>query len=104
MNTARKRVRERISSHLQQYITCPIHITSTETRKQETIPFKLPFNSYYLQSHVLLSGIGADEMCGGYTRYYACYDKGGYELAEKEMMNDWNRLWFRNLVLICLLD
>ncbi|KNB43643.1 asparagine synthetase domain-containing protein [Blastocystis sp. subtype 4] len=36
-------------------------------------------------------------MCGGYTRYYACFDKGGYTMAKDEMMSDWSRLWFRNL-------
>lgn len=60
--------------------------------------FSTSFHPYTIQSRVLLSGIGADELCGGYTRYYASFARGGAEEAEQEMKNDWNRLWFRNLV------
>lgn len=66
-----------------------------------TIPdecFDIDFQDYQLQSRVLLSGIGADEMCGGYMRYSTAYSHGGYEESWKEMIMDWNRLWVRNLV------
>ena len=77
---------------------CPVHRIPSEPHTHPVNALKLLFHSYHLQSRVLLSGIGADEMCGGYTRYYACFDKGGYTMAKDEMMSDWSRLWFRNLV------
>lgn len=62
--------------------------------------FMLEFENYEIQSKVFLSGIGADELCGGYTRYQAAYNHGGYEESWREMTMDWNRLWYRNLVLL----
>lgn len=94
-NPTKKHVCELNWNHLKQLLICPVHTIPTQPSIH---PLKLLFHSYHLQSRVLLSGIGADEMCGGYTRYYACFDKGGYSMAANEMKSDWNRLWFRNLV------
>ena len=62
------------------------------------VTFDLQYIKYSLQSKVLISGIGADEMCGGYIRYQSAFDKGSLEDSWSEMQMDWNRLWFRNLV------
>lgn len=62
------------------------------------VSFDVQLEDYQLKSRVLLSGIGADEMCGGYMRYSTAYSHGGYKESWKEMTMDWSRLWVRNLV------
>ena len=71
-----------------------IQTALTET----TAPLHIPFYSYTLQSRVVITGIGADELCGGYTRYQAAYNQGGYEASWRQCAGDWDRLWYRNLV------
>lgn len=56
------------------------------------------FHEYSLQSKVLFSGIGADELCGGYVRYQTAFTNGGRKASWEEMTKDWSRLWIRNLV------
>ena len=67
-----------------------IHAALTET---PTHPLHLPFFPYTLQSRVVITGIGADELCGGYTRHQAAYNQGGYEASWKQCKGDWDRLW-----------
>ena len=76
-------------------ISSLIHTALTET---PTHPLHLPFFPYTLQSRVVITGIGADELCGGYTRYQAAYNQGGYEASWQQCKGDWDRLWYRNLV------
>lgn len=76
-------------------ISSLIHAALTET---PTHPLHLPFFPYTLQSKVVITGIGADELCGGYTRHQAAYNQGGYEASWQECKTDWDRLWYRNLV------
>ena len=45
---------------------------------------------------VLLLGMGADELMGGYGRHRKAYEEGGWELFRKEITMDQNRLWERN--------
>jgi len=45
---------------------------------------------------VLLLGMGADELMGGYGRHRKAYEKGGWEELQKELTMDQNRLWERN--------
>lgn len=45
---------------------------------------------------VLLLGMGADELMGGYGRHRKAYEKGGWEELKKELTMDQNRLWERN--------
>jgi asparagine synthetase B (glutamine-hydrolysing) len=46
---------------------------------------------------ILLSGLGADELLGGYGRHRTAWNQGGYEELQKELTMDLNRLWQRNL-------
>ena len=103
----KKRVFFKMCISLSQTVpNCPAHSVSEEkfnssssskTPKQ-FIPFAPSFVEYTLEAKRLFSGIGADEMCGGYVRYQTAYTRGSYEESWREMCNDWNRLWYRNLV------
>jgi len=46
---------------------------------------------------ILLSGLGADEVFGGYSRYRSAYKYYGLKGVQSEMELDLNRLWHRNL-------
>ena len=48
-------------------------------------------------TRVLLSGLGADELCGGYARYRTAYRRGGEDAARASMKADVDRIWLRNL-------
>ncbi len=58
---------------------------------------------YYTQSHVtssakvVFSGLGADEVWGGYARYKTALFKGQIEGLRHEMSVDLDRLWHRNM-------
>jgi asparagine synthetase B (glutamine-hydrolysing) len=45
---------------------------------------------------VLLLGMGADELMGGYGRHRKAYERGGWEELQSELTMDQNRLWERN--------
>ena len=49
------------------------------------------------QAKVVLSGLGADEVWGGYSRYRTAAVKGGLAGLHAEMSLDLNRLWHRNM-------
>ena len=76
---------------------CPCHCGQEEKERRES-GVDCQFSDYELKSKVMFSGIGADELCGGYVRYHTAYSHGGKEASWREMTNDWNRLWIRNLV------
>lgn len=48
-------------------------------------------------TRVLLSGLGADELCGGYARYRTAFRHGGEQAARASMKADVDRIWLRNL-------
>ncbi|PWN39473.1 hypothetical protein IE81DRAFT_326514 [Ceraceosorus guamensis] len=52
---------------------------------------------YISQARVLLSGLGADEQLGGYSRHKAAWQRGGEAELAKEIQLDISRLPSRNL-------
>lgn len=52
---------------------------------------------YTTPARVLLSGLGADELFGGYTRHNTAFDRRGYKGLADELELDFNRLGKRNL-------
>jgi asparagine synthetase B (glutamine-hydrolysing) len=53
--------------------------------------------SYETPARVLLSGLGADELFGGYTRHTTAFRRGGYSALNEELELDVRRLGKRNL-------
>lgn len=53
--------------------------------------------SYTTPARVLLSGLGADELFGGYTRHATAFNRRGYAGLVNELQVDFNRLGKRNL-------
>lgn len=49
------------------------------------------------ETRALLSGFGADELCGGYGRHKQASVKGGVEALRAELELDLSRMWTRNL-------
>ena len=45
----------------------------------------------------MFSGLGADEIFGGYARYKTAFVRGGSEEMESEMSMDIDRIWHRNM-------
>ena len=52
---------------------------------------------YSTPARVLLSGLGADELFGGYTRHATAFNRKGYPGLTDELELDFNRLGKRNL-------
>ena len=45
-----------------------------------------------------MTGLGADELCGGYGRHRTAYERGGYESVKDVLALEVARLWERNLM------
>ena len=56
-----------------------------------------PQSSYITPARVLLSGLGADELFGGYVRHATAYSRQGYPGLIEELKLDVSRLGKRNL-------
>ena len=52
---------------------------------------------YISTARVLLSGLGADEQFGGYSRHRKAFDKGGWDQLADEIFLDVGRISLRNL-------
>jgi asparagine synthetase B (glutamine-hydrolysing) len=59
--------------------------------------FEEPPHSYSTAARVLLSGLGADELFGGYVRHATAFARNGYAGLAEELKLDVNRLGKRNL-------
>ena len=55
------------------------------------------YRSYTTPARVLLSGLGADEIFGGYQRHATAFIRGGYSTLIDELELDFNRIGKRNL-------
>jgi len=53
--------------------------------------------SYTTTARVLLSGLGADELFGGYARHAAAFARGGFQALNDELEVDFTRIGSRNL-------
>lgn len=58
---------------------------------------ELDLRSYTTPARVLLSGLGADELFGGYGRHAISFKRNGYSGLISELQLDFNRLGQRNL-------
>jgi len=73
------------------------NILSNKLEKIEYMKFIDLENGFYKSdSKIVLSGLGADEFFGGYSRYNSSYKIGGEEKLKEEMSKDINRIWIRN--------
>lgn len=70
--------------------------TSTSTTSTPTT-FPSPPNPYTTPARVLLSGLGADELFGGYQRHATSFARQGYAGLATELKLDVARLGRRNL-------
>ncbi|KAB0797954.1 hypothetical protein PPYR_08947 [Photinus pyralis] len=53
--------------------------------------------SYVSPCRVLLVGMGADELFGGYTKHRAALKRGGWQALHEALEIDWQNISFRNL-------
>ena len=68
------------STHMDFNIATALHLASAAT-----------------PASIILSGLGADEIFAGYSRYRIAYKRAGYQEMENEMLFDMGRLWIRNM-------
>ncbi|CAJ0546003.1 Ff.00g094760.m01.CDS01 [Fusarium sp. VM40] len=77
-------------------IACALYFAARGQGLGETTTEPTP-QPYSTTARVLLSGLGADELFGGYGRHGVAYTQRGYEGAVRELKLDVSRLGQRNL-------
>lgn len=77
-------------------IACALYFAARGQGLGETTAEPTP-RPYSTTARVLLSGLGADELFGGYGRHGVAYTQRGYEGVVKELKLDVSRLGQRNL-------
>ncbi|KAF4989557.1 hypothetical protein FGRMN_9019 [Fusarium graminum] len=77
-------------------IACALYFAARGQGIGETTAEPTP-QPYSTTARVLLSGLGADELFGGYGRHGVAYTQRGYEGVVKELKLDVSRLGQRNL-------
>jgi asparagine synthetase B (glutamine-hydrolysing) len=77
-------------------ISCALYFAARGTGLAQTDP-EAPPNMYSTRARVLLSGLGADELFGGYVRHATAFTRQGYPGLVKELEVDVARLGKRNL-------
>ncbi|KAJ4137586.1 hypothetical protein NW768_003174 [Fusarium equiseti] len=77
-------------------IACALYFAARGRGLGETNIESTP-QPYSTTARVLLSGLGADELFGGYGRHGVAYTRGGYAGVVKELKLDVSRLGKRNL-------
>ena len=77
-------------------IGCALYFAA---RGSGTLPFSTSdhMSSYATPAQVVLSGLGADELFGGYARHASAFNRRGYPALIKELEIDFERISRRNL-------
>ena len=77
-------------------IACALYFASRGSGKA-SINDNVPATDYTTDARVLLSGLGADELFGGYTRHTTAFSRRGFQGLIEELDLDVARLGKRNL-------
>lgn len=77
-------------------IACALYFASRGQGQSQASPDEPP-RPYKTTARVLLSGLGADELFGGYVRHSSAFARGGYPALIEELELDVSRLGKRNL-------
>lgn len=77
-------------------IACALYFAARGQGTSQVKPDATP-EPYTTTARVLLSGLGADELFGGYSRHPSAYERDGYAGLAQELKLDVSRLGKRNL-------
>jgi asparagine synthetase B (glutamine-hydrolysing) len=77
-------------------IACALYFAARGHGQASTNANQIPI-TYTTQARVLLSGLGADELFGGYTRHATAFNRTGYSGLLNELKIEVDRLGKSNL-------